>query len=106
MKKSEKKVFAISDSLSAHIDNNLKKWLEKNADKVELFYLPYYAPEINPAEYLNNNLKYEVARKGYAKNKKEIENNATNVMRSFARKKNRIASFFEHDDVKYAKSDD
>lgn len=106
MKKTDKKVFAVSDNLSAHIGANLKKWAEENSDKIELFFLPYYAPNLNPAEYLNNNLKYETARKGYAKDKAEIKTNSMNIMRSLTSKKNRIASFFEHDDVKYAKFDE
>jgi transposase len=105
MKKTDKKVFAISDNLGAHIALDLKAWAGANADKIELFNLPRYAPHLNPAEYLNNNLKYEISRKGYAKDKKEIKKNAMNIMRSIARKKNRVASFFDHEDVKYAKFD-
>ncbi len=37
-------------------------WAEKNADKIVLFYLPPYAPDLNPDEYLNNDLKQNVHR--------------------------------------------
>ena len=104
--RTDRKVFAISDNLSAHIANDLKKWAGGIADKIELFYLPYYAPHLNPAEYLNNNLKFEIARKGYAIDKDEMQKNAMNIMRSIVSKKNRIASFFENKDVKYAKNPD
>jgi len=103
MKRTEKKVFVICDSLSAHIALDLKAWVAENSDKIELFHLPYYAPHLNPAEYLNNNLKYEMVRKGYAKDKHEIKKNAMNIMRSITSTKGRIASFFDHEDVKYAK---
>jgi transposase len=106
MARTDRKVFAISDNLSAHIANDLKNWAGENSDKIELFYLPYYAPHLNPAEYLNNNLKYEIAVKGYATDKDEMLKNAMNIMRSFASKKNHIASFFENKDVKYAKNPD
>jgi transposase len=106
MRRTDRKVFAMSDNLSAHIANDLKKWAGENADKIELFYLPYYSPHLNPAEYLNNNLKFEIARKGYAKDKDEMKKNAINFMRSIASKKNRVASFFENKDVKYAKNHD
>ena len=33
------------------------QWVETHKDQVELFYLPAYAPEHNPDEYLNNDLK-------------------------------------------------
>jgi transposase len=27
-------------------------WLEKNKDKIEVFFLPPYSPELNPGEHL------------------------------------------------------
>jgi transposase len=105
MKRTGKKVYAVSDNLSAHIGLDLKEWALENSVRIELFWLPYYVPHLNPAEYLNNNLKYEIAKKGYAKTKKEMEKNAMNIMRSIAAKKNRVADFFENEDVKYAKFD-
>ena len=102
----DNKVFAISDNLTAHHGLLLKAWAEKNTAKIRLFYLPSYAPELNPVEYLNNNLKHEIARKGYSKNKKEIKRNAMSVMRSLQSTKNRIESFFEDEHTKYAKSID
>jgi transposase len=32
-------------------------WLNENKDRIEVFYLPPYSPEINPDEYLNRDLK-------------------------------------------------
>jgi hypothetical protein len=60
-------------------------------------------PHLNPVEYLNNYLKRDMLKKGYSVNENEVEMKARSVMRSIQSKSNRIASFFEHDDVKYAK---
>jgi len=97
------KVYAISDNLTAHHGLLLKEWAEKNNGKINLFYLPSYAPELNPVEYLNNNLKNEIARRGYSKDKKEIKQKAMSVMRSIQSTKNRIENFFEDEHTKYAK---
>ena len=35
-------------------------WLEHHKDKIEVFFLPPYAPEYNPDEYLNHTLKISV----------------------------------------------
>jgi len=99
----DKKVFAISDNLTAHHGLFLKAWAEKNTAKIRLFYLPSYAPELNPVEYLNNNLKYEIARKGYSKDKIEMKQNAMSVMRTLQSTNYRIESFFDNEFVKYAK---
>jgi transposase len=102
----DKKVYAISDNLPAHHGLRLQAWLEKKTDKIRLFFLPSYAPELNPVEYLNNNLKFEAERKGYCKDEKEIQKNAMSVMRSLTSKKDRIVAFFENEKVKYANNDE
>ena len=98
-----KKVYAISDNLTAHRGLLLQDWTKENADAIKLFYLPFYAPELNPFEYLNNNLKYEMAKKGYSKDKNEIESKAMSIMHSLQSNKNRIVDFFENENIKYTK---
>ena len=100
----DKKVYAISDNLSVHHGLRVQDWSKINADKIKLFYLPSYAPELNPVEYLNNNLKYEMVKKGYSKNADEIQAKAMGTMRSLQSKKSRVADFFENEYVKYAKN--
>jgi transposase len=104
VKTTDKKVYAIADNLPVHHGLLLAEWLEKNDDKIKLFFLPSYSPHLNPVEYLNNNLKYEIERKGYSKNESEIQLKATSVMRSFQSTKNHTMHFFEHRSVQYAKS--
>jgi transposase len=35
----------------------VNQWLAESADKIEVFYLPSYSPELNPDELLNSDLK-------------------------------------------------
>jgi transposase len=106
IKTTDKKVYAIADNLTAHHGLRLADWRADNTDKIKLFFLPSYVPELNPVEYLNNNLKGEIARKGYSKNENEIRSKAMSTMRSLQSTRCRIASFFEHEHVKYAKLDE
>src|SRR5262249_18536327 len=48
------KVFLIIDRLRAHRTPEVKAWLAAHPDRIEVFELPCYAPELNPDEYLNN----------------------------------------------------
>ena len=50
-------MFLIVDNLRVHRANRVREWVAENADKIELFYLPPYAPELNPDEYLNRDLR-------------------------------------------------
>ena len=57
---SKQKVFLILDNLKVHHGKLAAAWLERHKDKMEVFFLPPYAPEYNPDEYLNHALKISV----------------------------------------------
>ena len=57
---SQRKVFLILDNLKVHPGKLVAAWLEKRKEKIEVFFLPPYAPEYNPDEYLNHALKISV----------------------------------------------
>ena len=54
---STKKVFLILDNLRVHHSKKVQAWLEKHRDEIKVFYLPPYAPEYNPDELMNSDLK-------------------------------------------------
>ena len=60
VRSSKRKVFLILDNLKIHHGKLVSDWLEKRKDKIEVFFLPPYAPEYNPDEYLNHALKISV----------------------------------------------
>ena len=57
---SKQKVFLILDNLNVHHGKLAASWLEKHKDKIEVLFLPPYAPEYNPDEYLHHALKISV----------------------------------------------
>jgi len=65
----KKRIFLILDNLRVHHSKAVKKWLEANADKVLVFYLPSYSPELNPDELLNADLKQRVTKAAPARTK-------------------------------------
>lgn len=48
-----RKIFLVADNHSAHKSREVKEWLDKNKDKMEIFYLPRYSPDLNPDELVN-----------------------------------------------------
>ena len=88
-----RKVYLILDNLRVHHSELVKKWLEKHNDKIEVFYLPSYSPELNPDEYLNNSLKSGVHSGVRAKNKEQLESKARKHMRTFKTDRPRSRSF-------------
>lgn len=58
----DQKLFLIVDNHSIHRSGAVKLW-QTDHPELELFFLPPYAPEHNPDEYLNNDVHAHVARK-------------------------------------------
>ena len=97
-----RKVFLILDNLKVHHSELVRKWLAKHKDKIEVFYLPSYSPELNPDEYLNNSLKGRVHSGQRAKNAKQLESKSRTHMRHLQNRPNKIKKFFEHPCAAYA----
>lgn len=69
----DRKVFLILDNLNMRKAAKVRDWVGKHADAIALFYLPPYAPELNPDEYLNGDLKAQVARRVPARQREEFQ---------------------------------
>ena len=102
IKGANRKIFLIVDNMKTHHANMVKDWLELHKTEIELFFLPPYSPEHNPDEYLNGNLKRELAKKGYSKTADELESKARSSMKKFQNDKEHVASFFKAEKIKYA----
>ncbi len=57
------KIFLVVDGHWAHKTKLINAWLEEHKDRIELFFLPPYSPELNPREYVNQDLKTNVIGK-------------------------------------------
>jgi transposase len=62
IKQSPAKAFLIVDSHSVHRARKVRDWLELRHAQIELFFLPGYAPELNPDELLNGDIKRAVSQ--------------------------------------------
>ena len=69
------RVFLIVDNLRVHHAKILDAWLEENGERIKLFYLPSYSPELNPDEYLNRDVKASLAEKRCPHTAKALEAN-------------------------------
>jgi transposase len=50
-------VFLIVDNHRAHKSKKVNEWLRNNKEHIRLYYLPSYCPELNPDEFLNQDVK-------------------------------------------------
>jgi len=93
---SPRKVFLILDNLRVHHGKLVTAWLEKNKDKIEVFFLPPYSPEINPDEYLNHALKLDVHSGSHPRTQKDLTHKIHSFMRRLQHTKPSVRAFFRH----------
>jgi transposase len=98
----DRKVFVILDNLNVHKAAKVRAWVQAHRDEIALFYLPPYAPELNPDEYLNGDLKLGVAARAPARTKPELSKAARSHLRMLQRRPQRVRRFFQHPRVRYA----
>lgn len=96
------KVFLIVDRLRAHMTPAVGEWLAAHRERIEVFYLPRYAPELNPDEYLNNDLKRQVNEAGLPHDKGEVRSRIQGFMRRLLHLPEHVMSYFCHPSVQYA----
>jgi transposase len=95
------KLFVIVDWLPAHDAWEVLDWAEAHLDRLELFFLPPYAPERNADEYLNNDLKGQVNAEGLPRNKPELRSRIEAVLQRLAQLPERIRHYFQHPAMQY-----
>jgi hypothetical protein len=97
-----KKIFLILDRPPAHEAAAVAEWVQQHQGRIELFWLPRRAPELNPDEYLNNDLKGQVNAEHMPETKKELESNFQRFMNTLKEFPAHVLSYFQHPEVQYA----
>jgi transposase len=97
-----RKVVLILDNLNVHKAKDVRAWVEAHLELIAVHYLPPYAPELNPDEYLNGDLQQQVARRAPARDRHELEQTATRRLRSLQRRPEQVKKIFQHPRVRYA----
>lgn len=96
IKETPRKVFLIVDNLRVHHSKKVTDWVKKHKAEIELFFLPPYAPEYNPDEYLNHALKRSAHSGWLPRTKKEIKHKVQSYMRTLQHRKPAVSAFFRH----------
>jgi transposase len=102
VKDTDRKVFLILDNLRVHHGKKVTEWLKTNRKKIEVFYLPPYAPELNPDEYLNGDLKCRVRSGLPARSHNELTRKTRSFMKTLQKRPHHVKSYFKHPKVSYA----
>ena len=102
IKYKQQKIFLVVDGHSAHKTKAIKAWLEENKDRIELFFLPPYSPELNAQEYVNQDLKTNIIGKKRPINKAQMRSNVEEFMNKRKNDKKQVQKYFHVSHVQYA----
>jgi transposase len=96
------KIFLMVDRLQAHQTPAVKAWVAARHDRLELLLVPRRAPELNPDEYLNNDLKGSVNAAGLPNSKEDLRAQIQQFMRRLLHLPQHVRNYFQHPCVQYA----
>jgi len=97
-----KKIFLILDNLKVHHAKKVQAWVESHKKSIELFFLPSYAPEYNPDEFLNNTVKQRTHREKMSRNQEELSKHLRSTLATLQKEPETIRNLFQAPSVRYA----
>jgi transposase len=102
IKYSREKIYFITDSHPAHKTKKINEWLAENKDRIEIFFLPAYSPELNPQEYVNQDVKTNIIGKKRPVNKAQMRTNVEGFMNGRKNDRKQVLKYFHVSHVRYA----
>ena len=97
-----RKVFLIMDNLKVHHSKPVQKWLGEHKEKIEVFYLPSYSPELNPDERLNADLKHAITTSVPRRTRQGLLKKTQEHMAMVKSSPERVKTYFKDRHVAYA----
>jgi hypothetical protein len=94
-------VFLIGDGYPAHRAKAVNNWMQGHAERIELFCLPRYAPDLSPDELLNGDIKRAVGQ-ARPRDRKAIKPATRKWLHRRQKQPEILANFFNDPHVRYA----
>ncbi|CRI63450.1 transposase (fragment) [Thiocapsa sp. KS1] len=97
----ERPIFLVVDGHRIHRAKKVQRPVVQLDGKLKLFLLPPYSPQLNPDEWVLNNVKQRVA-KTFITTREQLIASARSVLHSLQRTQSKIIGFFRDPDCHYA----
>jgi transposase len=95
-------IYLIVDGHPSHKTKKVKKFVAGMKGKLELVILPGYSPEINPDEFVWNELKTHGLSRMTVTDPDDLTRKVLSLLRQLQRNPKKVASFFQAKDTQYA----
>lgn len=97
-----RKVFLIVDGHPVHKSAKVRRWLAANGASIEMFTLPPYSPDLNPDEYLNQDVKTNALGRRRPRDRREMVAGVRSYLRGTQRRPEIVKRYFHAEPVRYA----
>jgi transposase len=97
----EGKIFLIADRARYHTSKATAEWLKKHEDRIELFFLPPYSPDLNPDEWVWKNVKHDNIYRVVPQEPGQLFAIASKALRELWKMPEKIRGFFADPNLSY-----
>lgn len=97
-----RKIFLIVDGHPAHRSKQVQAFLKSVSHKLSLFYLPPYSPELNPDEFVWNDVKNNGVGRSFIAQKQDLKTAVVSRLRFLQKNPPHVRSFFQAKTTRYA----
>jgi transposase len=98
----QRMIFLIVDGHPAHKAKMVVRFIESVKDRLQLFFLPPYSPELNPDERVWNDLKNNAVGRKFIDSPKELNKAVISHLRLVQKSPDRVRSYFQNETTRYA----
>lgn len=102
LRHAKRKLFLIIDQHPVHVGAETTRWVKRYRRQIRLFFLPGYAPELNPDELLNQDVKTNAVGRKRPRTAPELVGNVRRFLFSTQRRPRKVRRYFRHSSVRYA----
>ena len=95
-------LLVIADNAPFHRSKEVRNFVRAHRHQIRMFFFPTYSPKLNPDEQVWNEVKHRQLEKQPIKNKPDLYRRIDNALRFLKEKTEKIRSFFQLPDTKYA----
>jgi transposase len=90
------------DRHRVHRAATVQQWLHQHRNQIEIQFLPSYSPQLNPAEYLNCDVKQGVHSQPPTPNLTQLKGRLRSHLHKLQKLPARIIKYFQHPFIAYA----
>ena len=98
------KVYLIVDGHPVHKSKAIQRWLDQpnHREKIRMFILPAYSPDLNPDEFLNHDVKQNAVGRRRARDREDLMADVRGYLRGTQKRPDIARNYFRAPSVQYA----